>query len=44
MNGMMITAVGIGMVALSLILFAASVVYRKTVGRRIRAELMREYD
>lgn len=27
----------------SVILFAVSIVYRKTAGRRIREELMREY-
>ncbi len=43
MSGMMIVAAGIGMTVFSVILFAVSIVYRKTAGRRIREELMREY-
>lgn len=43
MSGMMIAVAGIGMTVFSVILFAVSIVYRKTAGRRIREELMREY-
>lgn len=44
MSGMMILAAGIGMVVLSLFLFIASMVYRQTAGRRIREEIMRDYE
>lgn len=43
MGGIVITGIGIGMIVLAVILFIASVVYRKTTGRRIREELGREY-
>ncbi len=44
MSGVMILAAGIGMVVLSVFLFAASLVYRRTAGRKIREELMRDYE
>lgn len=44
MSGMMILAAGIGMAALSVILFIGSIVYRQTAGKRIREELKREYE
>lgn len=44
MSGMMILAVGIGMAALSVVLVIVSVVYRRTVGRKIRKELSQDYE
>ncbi len=44
MSGMMILTAGIGMVALSVILFIGSIAYRQTAGKRIREELKREYE
>lgn len=44
MSGIMIIAAGIGMVVLSVSLFAVSIVYRRTAGRKIREELKRDYE
>lgn len=44
MSGVMIVAAGIGMMVLSAALFAVSIVYRRTAGRKIREELKREYE
>ena len=44
MGGIMVLFGGIGMVVLSVILLIVSVAYRKTAGRKIRDELMREYE
>lgn len=44
MSGMMTLAVGIGMAALSVVLFIVSVVYRQTAGRKIRKELSEDYE
>ena len=44
MSGVMILAMGIGMAALSVVLFIVSVVYRQTTGRKIRKELSEDYE
>lgn len=44
MSGIIIAGIGIGMVALAIILFIVSVVYRNTAGKRIRKELGKEYS
>lgn len=44
MGGIVILGLGIGMIVLSAVLFVASVVYKKTAGKRIREELKREYE
>lgn len=44
MNGMMTIVAGISLVVFSMLLFVVSIVYRKTAGRKIREELMREYE
>lgn len=44
MSGIVVLGLGIGIIVLSVVLFAASVVYKKTAGRRIREELKKEYE
>lgn len=44
MSGMMIFMTGIGMLVLAAVFFLASIVYRQTAGRKIREELMRDYE
>lgn len=44
MNGIMIILAGIGLIGFSIILFVISIVYRKTAGKKIREELMKEYE
>lgn len=44
MSGIVITWIGIGMIVLAVILFIASIVYRNTAGRKIREELVKEYE
>lgn len=44
MSGIIITGIGIGMIALAIVLFIASIVYRNTAGKRIREELGKEYN
>lgn len=44
MSGVIIVAAGIGMMVLSVALLIASIVYRRTAGRKIREELKREYE
>ncbi len=43
MSGIMIIAVGICLIVLSVILFAASLFYRRTAGNRIQERLIEEY-
>lgn len=43
MGGIVILGIGIGLIALSVILLIVSIVYRKTVGRKIREALKKEY-
>lgn len=44
MSGMMIVAAGIGLLVFSVILCVASIIYRRTTGRRIKEEIMRDYE
>lgn len=44
MSGMVILAVGIGMVLLSVTLFIVSIIYRQTAGKKIREALSQDYD
>ena len=44
MSGIIITGVGVGMIALAVILFIISIVYRNTAGKKIRNELGKEYE
>lgn len=44
MSGIVMIAAGMGMGVLAAALFAASVVYRQTAGRKIREELRRDYE
>ncbi|MCM1124343.1 MAG: hypothetical protein NC416_17325 [Eubacterium sp.] len=44
MSGIIVLTVGMIMIALAVILFAAGIIYRRTAGRKIREELKREYD
>ena len=44
MSGIIITGIGVGLIALSVILFITSIVYRNTAGKRIRKELGKEYE
>lgn len=44
MNGMVILGVGIGLIALAVLLFIMSFVYRRTTGKKIREELRNEYE
>lgn len=44
MNGIVLTGIGIGMVALAVILFIISIVYRNTAGKKIQEELGKEYE
>ena len=44
MSGIIITGIGAGMIALAIVLFIASIVYRNTAGKRIREELGKEYS
>lgn len=43
MSGIIITEIGIGMIALAVILFIISIVYRNTAGKKIQEELGKEY-
>ena len=43
MNGMIVVCIGIGAIALSIILFIASFIYRNVTGKKIREELNKEY-
>ena len=43
MNGIFIVGAGIALIAVSVALFIASIIYRNTAGRRIKEELDREY-
>jgi len=44
MGGIVILGIGIGLVVLSAVLLIASMVYRKTAGKKIREELRKEYN
>ena len=44
MSGVIVFMAGIGMIVLAVILFAASIVYRRTAGKRIGKELKQEYE
>lgn len=44
MSGVMIVVAGIGMAVLSVALFVISIIYRRTVGRKMSEELRREYE
>ena len=44
MSGTVIVGVGIGMIVLSVVLSIASIMYRKTSGKRIKQELQNEYE
>lgn len=44
MSGIIITKIGIGMIALAVILFIISIVYRNTAGKKIQEELGKEYE
>ncbi len=44
MSGIVILAVGIGMVLLSAVLFMVSIIYRQTAGKKIREALSRDYE
>lgn len=44
MSGIMMIGLGIGLVIFSMVLFVESIIYRQTVGRKIRKELMRDYE
>lgn len=44
MGGITVFIAGISMVALAAILFVASIIYRKTAGKRICEELKNEYE
>ncbi len=44
MSGTIILGIGIGLVVLSVVVFAISIIYRKTAGKRIREELKKEYE
>lgn len=43
-SGTGIIIVGIGSIMISILLFIVSLIYRKTVGKKIKEELEREYD
>lgn len=43
MSGTIILGAGIGLIVLSVVLLAASIVYRNTTGKKIREELEEEY-
>ena len=43
-SGTIILAAGVGMIVLAVGMLVASVIYRKTAGKRIRDELKREYE
>lgn len=44
MEGTAMIGIGIGMIGLAIVLLIVSVVYSKTVGKKIREELWREYE
>lgn len=44
MDGMIILGIGVGLIALAVVLFTVSMVYRKTAGKRIKRELDKEYE
>ena len=44
MNGAIIVGIGIGMLVLAVILLIASVIYRKSSGKKIREEILNEYE
>lgn len=44
MSGKIILMIGIGMLVLAAIFLSASIVYRQTAGRKIREEIMRDYE
>jgi hypothetical protein len=44
MSGIIISEIGIGMIALAVILFIISIVYRNTAGKKIQEELGKEYE
>ena len=44
MSGIISTKIGIGMIALAVILFIISIVYRNTAGKKIQEELGKEYE
>ncbi len=43
MSGTVIFGIGCAMIILSVVLFAAAVVYSKTAGKRMKKELKKEY-
>ena len=44
MSGIIISEIGIGMIALAVILFIISIVYRNTAGKKMQGELGEEYE
>ena len=44
MSGIIISEIGIGMIALAVILFIISIVYRNTAGKKIQEEQGKEYE
>lgn len=43
-SGTVIVMLGVMMIILAIILFIVSIIYRKTAGKKIREELMKEYN
>lgn len=44
MRATVLIGAGSGMIVLAIALFLAGMIYRKTVGRKIREELKKEYE
>ena len=44
MSGIVLVKIGIGCIAAAVVLWIASLVYRKTEGQKIREVLHKEYD
>ncbi len=44
MSGMTLVIIGICLILVSVVLFAASIIYRRTKGKKIREFLAKEYE
>ncbi len=44
MSGAVILGIGIGLIALAVVIFVISIICRKTAEKRVREELKREYE